>query len=145
MRLTRYTDYSFRVLMYLAVQPPDERSTIKEIAGRYQISENHLMKVVHQLGRHGYVKTIRGRQGGLVLARTPSDINLGAVVRKCEEDLNIVECFDAETNCCAITPVCGLAGVINEALDAFLAVFDGYTLADILVSRRNLLSLLTPS
>ncbi len=145
MRFTRYTDYSFRVLIYLAIQPPDELSTIKEIAGRYQISENHLMKVVHQLGRHGFVKTIRGRQGGLTLARDPSDINLGEVVRQCEEDLDMVECFDAETNCCAISPACALAGVVNEALDAFLAVFDGYTLADILVPRKSLLSLLWPT
>lgn len=145
MRFTRYTDYSFRVLMYLAVQPPNKLSTIREIAERYRISENHLMKVVHQLGRHGYVNTVRGRQGGIRLASDPADINLGTVVRRCEEDLNMVECFDAETNCCAITPVCTLAGVVSEALDAFLAVFDRYTLADILVPRRNLLALLAPS
>lgn len=144
MRFTRYTDYSFRVLMYLAIKPAGELSTIKEIAGRYGISESHLMKVVHQLGRHGFVNTVRGRQGGLALAREPGEINLGDVVRQCEEDLDLVECFNDETNRCAISPVCALAGVIDEALEAFLAVFDNYTLADILAPRDGLISLLSP-
>ncbi|NKB58414.1 MAG: Rrf2 family transcriptional regulator [Alphaproteobacteria bacterium] len=145
MRFTRYTDYSFRVLMYLGVKPADELSTIKEIADRYGISENHLMKVVHQLGRHGFVTTVRGRQGGLALARAPVEINLGDVVRRCEEDLDLVECFNEETNRCAISPVCAFAGVVGEALEAFLAVFDGYTLADILAPRDGLISLLSPT
>lgn len=142
MRFTRYTDYSFRVLMYLAIRPEGELSTIKEIADRYAISENHLMKVVHQLGRHGFVTTVRGRQGGLALAQSPAEINLGAVVRLCEDDLNIVECFDQQKNNCVIAPACALAGVVSEALEAFLAVFDRHTLADILVPRNELAALL---
>lgn len=143
MRFTRYTDYSFRVLMYLAVKPEGELSTIREISDRYAISENHLMKVVHQLGQNGFVSTVRGRQGGMALACAPAEINLGAVVRCCEEDLDIVECFNQKTNQCVIAPACGLAGVIHEALDAFLTVFDRYTLADILLPRNELAALLS--
>lgn len=131
MRFTRYTDYSLRVLMYLG-RKGDGLSTIKEIATRYAISENHLMKVVHQLGRGGYITTIRGRQGGMRLAAPPDQINIGAVVRSCEEDLCVVECFNDKTNVCPITGVCGLAGMVDEALAAFLAVLDGKTLADVL-------------
>ena len=131
MRLTQYTDYALRVLMYLGVKK-DELSTIKEIADRYGISENHLMKVVHQLGKHGFVHTTRGRNGGIQLATTPKKINVGDVVRKCEDDMRLVECFDAKTNTCPISKVCGLAGIVDEALNAMLAVFDKKTLADVL-------------
>ncbi len=131
MRFTRYTDYSLRVLMYLG-RKGDGLSTIREIAARYAISENHLMKVVHQLGRGGYITTIRGRQGGMRLAAAPDQINIGAVVRSCEEDLNVVECFNDKTNACPITNVCGLAGMVDEALAAFMAVLDSKTLADVL-------------
>ncbi len=130
MRLTRHTDYALRVLMYLASKG-DGLSTIKEIAACYAVSENHLMKVVHQLGRNGFITTIRGRQGGMRLAATPEQINIGAVVRSCEEDLCIVECFNNKTNSCSITGVCGLSGMIAEALNAFLAVLDSKTLADV--------------
>lgn len=131
MRFTRYTDYALRVLMYLG-RKGDELSTIKEIATRYGISQNHLMKVVHQLGRDGYITTIRGRQGGIKLARAPKDINIGRLVRDTEDDLRLVECFDPATNSCSIAGVCGLAGMIDEALAAFLAVLDRKTLADVL-------------
>lgn len=131
MRLTQYTDYSLRVLMYLSLKD-DALATINEIAARYRISENHLMKVVHQLGRHGFIETTRGRGGGLKLAKAPKDINLGDVVRKCEDDMRIVECFDPQTNTCPISQVCGLAGILDEALNAMLAVLDKKTLADIL-------------
>lgn len=131
MRFTRYTDYALRVLMYLG-RKGDDLSTIKEIASRYGISENHLMKVVHQLGRHGYITTIRGRQGGLRLAAAPDAINIGEVVRATEDDLRIVECFDSRSNTCPIAGVCGLAGTFDEALAAFLAVLDRKTLADVL-------------
>jgi len=131
MRLTRHTDYALRVLMYLA-RKGDGLSTIKEIAGRYGISENHLMKVVHQLGRNGYITTIRGRQGGMRLAAAPDQINIGAVVRSCEDDLRIVECFDSKSNSCSISGACGLAGMIDSALAAFMAVLDGKTLADVI-------------
>lgn len=131
MRFTRYTDYALRVLMYLG-RKGEDLSTIKEIAARYGISENHLMKVVHQLGRHGYITTIRGRQGGMRLAAAPDKINIGEVVRATEDGLRIVECFDDQSNTCPITKVCGLAGMIDEALAAFLAVLDQKTLADVL-------------
>lgn len=131
MRFTRYTDYALRVLMYLG-RKGEDLSTIKEIAARYGISENHLMKVVHQLGRSGYITTIRGRQGGMRLAAAPGAINIGQVVRICEDDLRIVECFDDTTNTCPISQVCGLAGMMDEALAAFLAVLDKKTLADVL-------------
>ena len=138
MRFTRYTDYAFRVLTYLAVKPPGDRATIKEIAEAYAISENHLMKIIHQLGQRGFVETVRGRQGGLALAREPAAINLGAVVRACEEDMALVECFDPATNHCRIAPACNLTGIAHEALDAFLAVFDRYTLADLAVPQSQL-------
>lgn len=129
MRITGYTDYSLRVLIYLAVQG-DRLATIQEVADRYQISKNHLMKVVHQLTRKGYLDSIRGKKGGIRLRMAPADVNLGVLVREMEPDLNLVECFGAD-NTCAISPVCSLKGVLGEALDAFLATLDRYTLADL--------------
>jgi len=145
MRLTRYTDYGLRVLTYLAVKPAGELSTIKEIAASYGVSENHLMKVVHRLGQHGFVETIRGRGGGLRLGRMAVDINLGAVVRSCEEDMRLVECFHSETNTCPISGVCTLPPILDEALGAFLAVLDRYTLEDLMGPHRNLSKILMPA
>ncbi len=133
MRLTLFTDYALRVLMYLGLKR-GELATIREIAERYRISENHLMKVVHQLGKDGFVDTVRGRQGGLMLARAPKDINIGDVVRRYEDDLRLVECFDRKTNTCPIAGACSLTGVIDDALAAFLKVLDRKTLADVLKS-----------
>lgn len=144
MRFTRYTDYALRVLMYLGLKPEDELATIREIAGSYGISENHLMKVVHRLGLNGYVTTVRGRQGGMRLAQAPAAINIGEVVRRCEDDMRIVECFDPETNTCPIASVCALPAVLDEALTAFLAVLDRYTLADLMVPRGGLIEILAP-
>lgn len=145
MRFTRYTDYALRVLMYLGLKPEDELSTIREIAERYSISENHLMKVVHRLGLNGYIMTVRGRQGGMRLAQAPAAINLGAVIRDCEDDLRIVECFDPETNTCPIARVCALPALLDEALAAFLDVLDRYTLADLMVPRVGLIEILAPA
>lgn len=131
MRLTLYTDYTLRVLLYLGLKG-GELATIREIAERYGISENHLMKVVYNLGKDGYIETVRGRQGGIRLKQAPKDVNIGEVVRCYEEDMRLVECFDEATNACPIAGVCSLAGVIDEALEAFLAVLDRKTLADIL-------------
>jgi len=131
MRFTLQTDYALRVLMYLGLTG-DDLATIAEIAERYGISDNHLMKVVSQLGRRGYITTIRGRQGGLRLARAPEEIGIGEVVRAFEGELQIVECFNPETNTCPISGLCGLAGMIDEALSAFLDVLDRKTLADVL-------------
>ncbi len=136
MQLTRYSDLSLRVLIYLAVRP-DALATIEEIASAYGVSRAHLMKVVHQLGRGGFLETVRGRGGGFQLAREPGEIAVGEVVRYCEGEMNLVECFDPQTNECRIAPACGLRGVLEEALDAFLASLDRHTLEDLVARRRR--------
>lgn len=140
MRLTRYTDYCLRVLMYLGVKG-DELATIKEIAERYDISKNHLMKVAYELNRLGYIETVRGKNGGMHLRLAPEQINLGQLVRDTESDLALVECF-ATGGHCSITPSCVLKQVLNEALEAFFTVLSQYTLSDLLVPRRDLGALL---
>ena len=135
-QLTRYSDYSLRVLIYLAVDS-DRLVTIEEIARSYDISKAHLMKVVHQLGLRGYLETVRGRGGGLRLARRPEEIRVGDVVRSTEENMALVECFEPASSQCVIEPMCGLRSVLSEALTAFLAVLDRYTLADLLATPRN--------
>jgi Rrf2 family transcriptional regulator, nitric oxide-sensitive transcriptional repressor len=137
MRLTRYTDYSLRVLIYLGLQT-ERLSSIREIADLYGISESHLMKVVQALGQSGYVATLRGRGGGLRLAKPPNEINLGDVVRNTEDDVALVECF-AEGGACRIAGPCRLRHLLKDALDAFFAVLDRYTLADLLQPNRNML------
>src|ERR1700754_2427657 len=124
MRLSSYSDYALRILIFLAVQP-EGLPTIAEIADRYGISKNHLMKVAHQLGVGGYIVTVRGRGGGLRLGRPAEEIVLGQVVRFTEQDLAIVECMGTG-NECLLTPSCVLKGVLGEALQAFLAVLDEY-------------------
>lgn len=136
MYLTRHADYTMRLLIHLTVQP-NGTATIKEVAERYGISRNHLMKVAHQAVQAGYVKGIRGRDGGLSLAKPPEEIGIGEVLRQTEE-WNIVECFQEGSNQCAITRGCGLRAVLKEALDAYFAVLDRYTLADV-ARRRGLL------
>lgn len=136
MHITRYTDYSLRVLIYLALPREDGLATIQEIATSYDISKNHLMKVVHQLTLKGYVESVRGKNGGLRLHRRPEDINIGVLVRETEQDMNLVECFSNENQCC-ITPVCGLKNILTEALQTFLDTLDQYTLADILPQRQK--------
>ncbi|MGG3450294.1 Rrf2 family transcriptional regulator [Domibacillus aminovorans] len=142
MKLTLYTDYSLRVLIYLGSYNEDKLSNIKDIAEAYNISKNHLMKVIHELGKLGYIETLRGRNGGIRLAMEPAKINIGAVVRKTEDDFHIVECFSEEKNRCVITPVCGLKHVLFEALQAYLAVLDRYTLADLITNKDMLRTLL---
>lgn len=134
MHITRYTDYSLRVLVYLALKG-EKLSTIREIAARYGISKNHLMKVVHELRLRGYIDTLRGKNGGLRLGRPPHRINIGRLVRDTEQDLNLVECFGAD-NRCVITPDCNLKRILGEALEAFFAVLDRYTLADLIEPER---------
>ncbi|MFE8072455.1 Rrf2 family transcriptional regulator [Marinobacteraceae bacterium S3BR75-40.1] len=131
MHITSYTDYSLRVLIYLATMDEDRLATIQEIADGYGISRNHLMKVVHQLNRKGYIETIRGKNGGMRLHMSTDAINIGVLVREMEPDMSLVECFSAE-NGCVITPVCGLKSVFAEALRSFLTTLDRYTLADVL-------------
>lgn len=130
MRLTTFSDYSLRTLIYLGLRP-DRLVTIADVATAYDISANHLMKVVHQLAQSGEVATVRGQHGGLRLARRPQDINIGAVVRRTEPDMQLVPCFGSESGC-RIQPECFLASVLDEALSAFLGVLDRYTLADLL-------------
>ena len=131
MRLTAYTDYTLRTLMYLGVHR-DRLVTIQDIADLHSISKNHLMKVVHQLGLSGIVETVRGRNGGLRLARDPAEINIGTVVRDTESDFFMAECFNPDSNTCPLTPDCLLKARLGQATAAFLAVLDTVTLAAIL-------------
>lgn len=141
MRLTTFTDYSLRVLMYLAAEP-GRRATIGEIARAFDISENHLMKVVHALGKAGLLASARGRGGGLELARPPHAINIGAVVRSIEGEAMPAECFDRASNTCGIVRACRLRGVLDEAVAAFYAALARYTLADLVQDRRALTRIL---
>lgn len=141
MRLTAFTDYSLRVLIYLAARPA-QRATIAEIATAYDIKQNHLTKVAHFLARQGWLATVRGRGGGLQLARPAQDIPVGAVVRQTEGADLPAECFDEAGNTCPITRVCALKHVLHEASGAFHAVLDGYTLADLVRRPRALGGLL---
>ena len=142
MRLTVYTDFSLRVLMFLALRG-DGLATIAEIAKAYGISKNHLMKVAHQLGLAGYLETVRGKGGGLRLARRPQDIVLGEVVRRTEPDMALVSCLAPDDASCAIYPSCLLRGVLSDAGDAFLSVLDKHTLADLVRPRAPLQKLLS--
>lgn len=130
MRLTSMTDYALRLLMYLA-QQPERLCTIAEIASAHQISEAHLMKITHQLALAGWIETLRGKGGGMRLARAPADINLGEVVRSMESDFQLVECF-GPANQCVITRQCQLTSVLQGALASFMTHLDQYTLADLL-------------
>ena len=144
MRLSSYTDYALRMLMYLAVRQ-DGLPTIGEIAQVYGISKNHLMKVAQHMGAGGFIETVRGRNGGLRLGRLPEQIRIGDVIRFTEQDMSIVECMGAlpgDTAACRLSPACTLRSALFEAKQAFLAVLDDYTLADIVRHRRSLASLL---
>lgn len=135
MRLTQYTDYSLRVLIYLGLHD-DRRCTIREISEAYGISRNHLMKVVQQLAAEGFVESVRGVGGGLSLAYAPESLSVGRIVRAMEPDLGLVECM-RPNNACVITRACALAGMLDEARRAFLSVLDAYTLGDILSPERR--------
>lgn len=136
MRLTRYTDYAMRVLLYVGAQDEARLSPISEISRAYGISQNHLMKVVNDLVNAGYLESVRGRFGGIRLAKPAAEINVGAVVRHTEEGFDLVDC----TNC-IIAPACGLTGALAEALAAFMKVLDGYSLDDLLAKRANFAAL----
>lgn len=130
MRLTAMTDYSLRLLMYVAMRP-ERLCTITEIAEVHGISRAHLVKITHQLGLNGWIETVRGKGGGMRLAGRPEDINLGDVVRSVEPDFALVECF-ATGSTCTLTGHCGLAHVIHDALLGFMRELDGHTLAAVL-------------
>jgi Rrf2 family nitric oxide-sensitive transcriptional repressor len=135
MRLTNFSDYCLRLLMYAAVRQ-DRLVTIEEVSEVYNISRAHLMKVANTLTKAGYLKAVRGRSGGLTLAKPPGKIKLGEVVRATEPDFALVECFGAG-NECIITPSCRLRGILHEGLDAFGKVLDRYTLADLMLRPRD--------
>jgi Rrf2 family nitric oxide-sensitive transcriptional repressor len=137
MKLTLHTDYALRMLIFLAVR--DGRPvTVSDVATAYGLSRNHLLKVALNLGRLGYVRTTRGRSGGIALARRPEDINLGEIVRHMEDGLHLVDCMRAGGGTCVISPACRLKGIVGIALDAFLAVFDRFTLSDLAGNREAL-------
>ncbi len=128
MKITQFTDFSLRLLLHLAVNP-DRVVTVREVSERYAVSAEHLKKIVRRLSELSYIKTVRGKNGGLMLNRTPEQINLGQLVRE-EENLCLLPCFE-RGDCCPVEK-CKLAGVVNHALAAFLAVLDGQTLADLM-------------
>ena len=140
MKLTRFTDYSLRVLIYLGLKD-DKRVTIREISDAYGISRNHLMKVVSLLTRMGYLDARRGPGGGIALARPPAEIILADVVRDMEDDLNLVECFCVGGEC-VIKPMCKLKTALNQALAAYLDTLERYTLLDLLKPRTQLIEVL---
>ena len=135
MRLTNFSDYAFRVLMYAALRE-DRLITVEETAQVYGVSRAHLMKVANQLTRSGYLKAVRGRSGGLTLAKRPNRIRLGEVLRATEPDFALVECFTPD-NQCIITPRCRLRGALKEALAAFTGTLDRYTLADLILTPES--------
>lgn len=139
MKLTLRTDYALRTLIYLGLHP-DRLASIKEIATAYEISENHLVKVVHHLGQKGLIETIRGKGGGIRLRGEAKDIRIGDVVRMTEDDMALVQCFqspDSASSGCLLTNACLLQGLLQEALDAFMAKLDAHTLADLLASPHD--------
>ncbi len=135
MHITRYTDYSLRVLMYLAAHN-DRLATIRDIAESYDISKNHLMKIVQQLSAKGYIEATRGKNGGIKLAQAPKHINIGKLVRDIEQGSPLVECFGRD-NVCVITPACQLKRVLAEALESFFKTLDRYSLADMVPPQQE--------
>lgn len=140
MKLTVFTDYSLRLLLYLAMEPR-RRATIAEVAAVFDISEHHLVKVAHFLGKCGFMANVRGKGGGLELARPPSQIGVGAVVRKTEGAVVPAECFEGGGDC-AIASCCRLRHVLGEGVAAFYAVLDRYTVADLVDNRDDLVAVL---
>jgi len=141
MKLTTFSDYTLRVLMFLALNR-ERLATIPEVAAAYAISENHLMKVVHQLALSGVIESVRGKGGGIRLARKPEDIRLGQIVRSSEGSAAIVECLSDDAATCCIAPACKLKGVLLRAFDSLYATLDEYTLADLVKAPRRLNELL---
>ena len=143
MRLTTFSDYALRTLMYLALHP-DRPVTIAEVAAAFGVSTNHLMKVVQLLAANGAITTLRGKHGGLRLARPAAQITLGVIIRRTEPDFVMAPCFEPE-GACVIHPGCRLVGVLDKALAAFMAVLDATTLADLTADPATLRQLLRVS
>lgn len=137
MRMTFHTDYALRMLVYVGLRP-DKMCTVNDVAEAYGLSRNHLLKVAQKLGKLGYIETIRGRSGGIRLGTPADGINIGALVRATEEDFSVVECMQTSGGACVISPACMLKGMFSEALAAYLAVLDNYTLADAIRNRAIL-------
>ena len=143
MRLSEFTDYTLRVLIFCAARP-QERITVLGLAGALSLSKNHLMKIVHHLAKTGLVETVRGRGGGLRLLTDPAAICVGDVVRACENDFRLVECFDRESNTCTLTHGCRLKKILKTALQNFYQTLDAVTLADLLRPAPKVLVLMRP-
>lgn len=141
MQLTLHTDYALRVLIYAGMQA-DQLCTIPQIVARFGISRGHVMKVVHRLGQLGYLETVRGKGGGVRLARLPARIRIGAVVRDMEEELGVLGCLQGPPGYCRIEAGCILRGALRAATEAFLATLDDYTLADLVKPRHTLVRLM---
>lgn len=144
MKLTTFTDYSLRVLIYLAAEP-GQRATIAQIAAAYGVSENHMVKVVHFLGSHGWLRNVRGKGGGLSLAREPAAIVIGEVVRQTEGFDLPAECFDERSDRCVLARFCRLKTALGEAVDAFYRSLDRYTLEDMVQNRGRIVRVLRPA
>lgn len=142
MQLKKYTDYALRVLIFVGMKQEGELASIKEISETYGISHHHLSKIVHELNKEKYIETIRGRYGGIRLAKAAKQINVGEVVRNIEQDFTLLECFDSDKNHCIISPACKLKHALHKALEAFFSVLDTYTLDDLIVNEDELLALM---
>lgn len=136
MQLTKFTDYALRTLVYLG-ERPNQLIKIKEVSDYYGIVHSHLTKVVHRLSTAGYVRSVRGRSGGICLAKSPELIPIGAVVRSTEDNLFVLECFDPKKQFCRLLPGCKLKNGVNAAYNAFFSVLDNTTLADVIRIPRS--------
>ncbi|MGI9280565.1 MAG: Rrf2 family transcriptional regulator [Endozoicomonas sp.] len=139
MKLTKHTDYALRILIYSALQPQDRLISIQEVTDVYELSRNHVMKIVQRLGQEGYLSTVRGKGGGFRMGRSAENINLGVAVRMMESTIVLVDCDEPV---CRISTSCRLKGVLADAMSAFMAVLDSYTLADLIKNRNELSGLL---
>ncbi|MDQ8203709.1 Rrf2 family transcriptional regulator [Pelagicoccus sp. SDUM812003] len=137
MELTKFSDYSLRLLIYLALND-DRLVSLQEVADAYQISRNHLVKIAGNLNQLGYVQATRGKGGGLRLAKAPRDINAGQLVRLTEGDAPLIECFDPVKNSCCLSPACVLKGALKQAENAFYSELERFTLADLVKRPENL-------
>ena len=136
MRLTQFTDYSLRVLIFLALHP-DEKVTIDQLTQSYKVSRHHIRSVVHNLAKLGYVESTQGKGGGLALAMKASEISIANVVQDCENDFYIVECFNPQGNLCPIEPVCILKQALSKAAQNFLQTLDNYTIEDLIKNKKS--------
>lgn len=143
MKLTSYTNYAMRSLQLAALKSPD-LVRIDDVARIHDLSRPHIMKIVHELGKAGYLETVRGRGGGFRLALAPEDIIVGEVVRMTEGPMDVVECFNPEKNTCPLMGICVLSRKMQEATDAFMAVLDGLTIADIAANKGQLMERIAP-